>query len=218
MEKHDRPSGRALTRREWVQRMLAGAGAGIAAPGFASTPSAQADPTAVPIATAAPAGPAIEWKTAFFDHYQNLLVIALAGRIVPGSSAVQVNRFIDAALAAETREVQQKFICSMNALEGECLRQFTKSFCSLSSPQQEQVLHAASTGNTSEPTTASEEEDAAVHEPEPTHATLRDYFDYLKSWVSMAYYSSEVGMKELGWTGENFFTTFPGCQHAGSHS
>jgi hypothetical protein len=34
----------------------------------------------------------------------------------------------------------------------------------------------------------------------------------------MAYYSSEVGMKELGWTDENYFAGFPGCEHAGGHS
>ena len=36
----------------------------------------------------------------------------------------------------------------------------------------------------------------------------------LKRWVSGAYYSSETGMKELGWTGPRAFEAFPGCAHA----
>ena len=48
--------------------------------------------------------------------------------------------------------------------------------------------------------------------------SLRDKFEQLKARDSTAYYSSEVGMKELGWNGENFFESFPGCDHAAGHS
>ena len=32
-----------------------------------------------------------------------------------------------------------------------------------------------------------------------------------------AYYSSEIGMRELGWTENRFFASFPGCTHPGGH-
>ena len=47
--------------------------------------------------------------------------------------------------------------------------------------------------------------------------TIRDQFEHLKGWISGAYYSSEPGMRELGWTGNVFFDKFTGCQHGGSH-
>lgn len=40
----------------------------------------------------------------------------------------------------------------------------------------------------------------------------------MKGWVVGAYYSSEVGMRELGWTGDVMFESFPGCEHPGGHS
>jgi len=39
----------------------------------------------------------------------------------------------------------------------------------------------------------------------------------LKGWISGAYYTSEQGLKELGWTGNMAFDSFPGCTH-GSHA
>jgi hypothetical protein len=46
--------------------------------------------------------------------------------------------------------------------------------------------------------------------------TIRDHFDTLKGWISGAYYSSEAGMRELGWTGTVMHEKFPGCEH-GTH-
>ena len=51
----------------------------------------------------------------------------------------------------------------------------------------------------------------------PIRVTLRDHFDNLKGWISGAYYSSEVGMRELGWTGQVMFESFPGCEHPDGH-
>ncbi len=204
-------SGNSLTRREWVQRMLAGAGAGIATPALA-----EAHWTAAAAAQAAtPTEAAGAWKLQFLDDAQNQTLVTLAERIVPGSTGAQVNRFLDTALAALPQETQQKFVNALSAMEGEALRQFTKSFKDLSAGQQDAVLSTASTAEAVNPTLADS------HGPQsglpPQSASLRDYFEHLKGWVSMAYYSSEVGMKELGWDGESFYESYPGCQHAGGH-
>ena len=131
---------RGLTRREWVQRMLAGAA--MAGPALCASPPAHAQaPT--PREASAQAQPAIvppEWKPVFSDDHQNQTVISLAERIVPGSTATQANRFLDTALAAETQEKQQRFIAALNALEGESLRRFTKPIHELSANQQDQLL------------------------------------------------------------------------------
>jgi hypothetical protein len=202
---------RALTRREWAQRMVAGAGAGLAAPALAEagwdTPAVQAN---------LPAEAAGAWKPSFFDDTQNQTLILLAERIVPGSTSVQVNRFLDLAMSASTQENQRKFVAAMNAMEGESLRQFTKAFAELTPGQQDEVLQAASTAQLSESDSASSAAKPATEQPAPP--TLREHFDILKGWISSAYYSTEVGMKELGWTGENFFESFPGCEHPNGHS
>lgn len=204
-------SGRSLTRREWVQRMLAGAGAGIATPVLAEAHWADAVNT-----QAAPAEAAGEWKPAFFDEPQNQLVIALAERIVPGSTGAQVNRFLDTVISASPQETQREFVAALNALEGESLRQFTNSFKDLSPEKQDKVLSAASTGKSSN--SALNPHTGTKVDMQSFAPTLGDYFENLKGWIIMAYYSSEIGMKELGWNGENFFESFPGCEHADSHS
>jgi hypothetical protein len=211
-------TSRSLTRREWVQRMLAGAGAGVAAPALAG--ARPAVPRALPGATpAAPqAGAAGDWKPAFLDDHQNEVLIAMGERIVPGSTAAQVNRFIDLALSAETQATQQKFVTSLNAVEGESLRRFTKSFKDLSAEQMDEILTAASTAQPAERPRLEDPSGMSGAAPEPPAPSLRDYFDNLKGWISMAFYTSEVGMKELGWTDQNFFESFPGCEHSGTHS
>jgi hypothetical protein len=47
----------------------------------------------------------------------------------------------------------------------------------------------------------------------PESVTLRDHFDRIKGWVVDAYYSSEAGLKELGYSGQMFFPDFPNCTH-----
>jgi hypothetical protein len=198
---------RGLTRREWGRRMMAGAAAGIAAPALREARGAMA---------ALPEAPAAEESTpSFFDVPQNETLIALAERIVPGSTGAHVNRFLDAAVSADTQEGQKKFVSSLNALEGESLHRFSASFKDLSASQQDEVLTAASTAQPSSPTLDTVAE--GISGKQPAVPSLRDYFENLKDWISMAYYSSEAGMKELGWTGENFFESLPACEHD-SHS
>jgi hypothetical protein len=37
--------------------------------------------------------------------------------------------------------------------------------------------------------------------PGAAAATIREHFEHLKSWIAGAYYSSEIGMRELGGRG-----------------
>ena len=62
------------------------------------------------------------------------------------------------------------------------------------------------------------EQDALLQEAstaEPGKSKLRNAFQNLKGWIAGAYYSSEPGMRELGWTGNVFHTEMPGCTHPG---
>ena len=205
-------SGRRLTRREWVQRLLAGAGAGIATAALVEALAA------APLPAAARGEASGEWKPAFFDDAQYQYLTALAERIVPGSTGAHVNRFLDTALSAASEESQQQFVAALNGLEGEALRQFTRSFKDLSAGQQDAVLIAAATAQPSSLILGVGEREASRPGALPPVPGLRDYFEHLKGWISMAYYSSEVGMKELGWTGDYYFESFPGCEDAPGHS
>lgn len=194
---------RRLTRREMVQRLVAGAGVGAALPLVASghpilahfandTTLTEADKLAV-----------ATWKPVFLNAEQNRVLIALSESIVPGSAKALVNRFLDLLLSVETTENRVKFVASLTALETEAKKKFGHSFPALDESQRETVLAAAATKENGT--------DGAT-------AELHEHFENLKGWIGGAYYSSEAGMRELGWTGEFAFGKYPECDHTEGHA
>ena len=59
--------------------------------------------------------------------------------------------------------------------------------------------------------------DASTTKAGAADATIRNYFDDLRGWITGAYYSSEIGMRELGWKGQATFDALPGCEHPAGH-
>jgi hypothetical protein len=161
-----------------------------------------------------------DWTPKYLNTQQNETLILLAERIVPGSSKARVNRFIDLLLSVDTSENRQNFSNSLLALEEEAAQRFGQVFRALTETQQNEVLRSFSVQNAAlqdgknhPPKGHVQEENGAGLIPR----SRRDYFENLKSWVTGAYYSSEVGMRELGWTGEYAFGSFPGCMHPEGH-
>jgi hypothetical protein len=210
---------RRLTRREMVRRLLAGAGVGGVWPLVAASHPIHkllADDALFSEADARMA--ATDWTPVFLDAQQNASLIALSESIVPGSGKAQVNRFIDLLLSVDTRAHQEKFVASLAAIESESQKQFGHAFAALAEEKKIELLTMASKDKQEgkEKKTASSEnsadEQAGEHAP-----TLHGHFENLKGWISGAYYSSEAGMRELGWTGDYVFERYPACGHAEGH-
>lgn len=204
-----------LTRRVMVQRLLTGMSAGAAFPLVASShpvfellkSEALLHNEAV-IDRAEQLGQA-NWKPTFLTAQQNKILTALAESIVPDSTRAHVSRFIDLLLSVDKPENQRKFLESLAALDAEVQRQFKKSFPALNKEQKNAFLTDAST--------KPENPEAPKAEAEKKQSILYAHFENLKGWISGAYYSSEVGMRELGWTGDYAFAAFPGCAHPEGH-
>jgi Gluconate 2-dehydrogenase subunit 3 len=198
-----------LTRREMVRRMLAGAGAGAAWPLVApSHPIYEHFTTGAVLDEAENLG-GTDWKPLFLSPQQNETLVVLAERIVPGSAKAQVNRFIDLLLSVDTEKLKKSFTDALAVFEGESQKRFGKGFPSLDSGQQNELLaDAASRPAKKESSESDEQKRSGLHE----------HFENLKGWISGAYYSSEAGMRELGWTGDYVFEKFPGCEHPEGHS
>lgn len=118
-------------------------------------------------------------------------LVAMAEAIVPGSTKAKVAEFVDLLLGVDTEENQTKFGASLKRIELESQTKFARSFVALSEAQKTELLVVVEAS---------------------------DAFKDLKTWVSGAYYSSEIGMRELGWTPNRFFPQFPGCEHSGDHA
>ena len=198
----DSPAG--IDRRKVLQGLLGGVGVGIAGPALGEPHPVQhhlASPSLVAEAEAKAKAP--DWKPEFLDLHQHDTLAVLAERIVPGSTQAHSSQFIDRLLSVDTRENQQKFLGSLGAIEGEAITRFRRPWKALTEAQQVEILTAVST--------------AASGRDAKGPPTLRDHFDDLKGWIAGAYFSSEIGMKELGYTGAMFFESFPGCTHPDGH-
>jgi hypothetical protein len=218
---------KGMSRREMVRRLAAAMTAGAATtavPGAVSAhPVYKHMMNEATMEQADSKASETSWKPAFFDPHQSETFAILAERIVPGSGEAQVDRFVDLLLSVDTQENQKQFLNSLSAFEAYSLSNYQQPFKSLSEEQQNRVLTVASTMKPGEAFRRGRQRrhvlgPAAQQAGEESSLTLRDHFENLKHWVSGAYFSSEPGMKYMGWTGQVMWSSFPGCKHSGSHA
>jgi len=148
------------------------------------------------------------WKPLFLDEHQNETLIIVSDLIIPatdtpGAKGALVNRYIDLLLAAETRESQKAFLNSLGYLDGESIRRYKAAFRYLAREDQDDLLHSLAYPSGNSGWTG----EAAG--PDIGHG----HFQHLKQRISMAYYSSQIGAKELGWDGAPAHGVYQGCEH-----
>ena len=207
LNNHEPTEARGLSRRQVMQRLLGTAGTVLV---LGHTLEAADSKAAAP-----------DWQPVFFDSHQNETLIALSEQILPNSTRAQVNRFIDTLISVDTQENQKKFLASLGAFDHEGIARYNRPFKDLTEEQQNGILTAASTAQPSAPEQGGRRRRrptvSAPGSEEPA-LTIRDHFENIKAWVSGAFYSSEFGMKELGWTGQVAWDGLPGCPHPDEHA
>ncbi|MDE3178498.1 MAG: gluconate 2-dehydrogenase subunit 3 family protein [Acidobacteriota bacterium] len=223
---NDQPKRSGMNRRDMVRRLATAMTAGTAmaaVPGVAAAHPVYKHLMSESTREQADAKAADkDWSPAFFDPHQNETFIVLAERIIPGSDEAQVNRFVDLLLSVDSLEAQKAFLNSLSAFEAYSLQNYQRPFKDLTEDEQNHVLTVASTAEPGGKLSNFRRrhilgpEHAGNEEPE--RLTLRDHFENIKHWVSGAYFSSEPGMKSLGWTGQVMWTSFPGCKHSEGHA
>ena len=212
------PSG-GMGRRALLQSIAGGLGAGLVLPGIADAqhPVHQhlADQAKTTAATKKAAAAA--YKPEFLDDHQLATLEALAERIVPGSTKARVAPFVDQLAAVDTQANQRNLLGAIGALDMLAIEKNGKPWKALTAAEQDALLTMASTA---EPGRGGRGpmDDPRAPAPATGKATIRDHFEAVKGWVSGAYYSSEIGMRELGWTGQMFFEKLPGCDHPDGHA
>src|ERR1700686_2816056 len=210
-----------MKRREMLRAsVLAGAAAALRPSLAAGQSAAQASSQASELTPAQSGVDASKdlaapgWKPLFLDEHQNETLIVLSYLIIPatdspGAKEALVNRYIDLVLAADKRETQRAFLNSLGYLDGESMRRFKAAFRYLSREDQDDLLHALAYPRNASGWTG--ERDAM---PDTGHA----HFQALKQRIMTAYYSSQIGEKELGWDGAFAHGSYEGCDHPeGNH-
>lgn len=130
----------------------------------------------------------------------------LGERIVPGSSKARFSQFIDRLLSVDSQDAKEKSKAPLSAFEAgspdvSCI--FNKGRDAI---QHYEVL-----------TSASAEKHGEAKEGRPLEAIMGDHFENIMTLVADAFYALEPGMKQLGWTDQVLFTSFPGCQESGNN-
>jgi hypothetical protein len=139
----------------------------------------------------------LENHSPLFLSMQQLSALDVLGEaMVPGSRKAQSAAFIDLLLNADTREAQRLFISSLSVFESASQNNFHTAIISLSTAQLHDLLSYLSS----------------------TESADYKCFNHLKDWVAGAYFSSEIGMRELGWAPDRVFPAFPGCSHPDGHA
>ena len=149
-----------------------------------------------------------DWKPVFLDGHQNETLVALSEVIIPttdtpGAKAALVNRFLDLLMSVEKAETQRAFLAALSYIDGACMERYQCAFRYLAAEQQIEFLNLLAYPHTHE--TWGEEAQAF-----PGY----DHFSKLKQSISDAYYSSPIGLKEIGWDGTFPHGVFSGCGHS----
>ena len=152
----------------------------------------------------AQAGP---FRPQFFQGREAETVFRLTDLILPndgtsGARDARVTEFLDFYLANSPEAAQSRFREGLKWLEGTSQTKFGKPFVDLEESQQTALLTQM----------ASVSPPAESNAGDPTGA---NFFRSIRGLTVFAFYTSKIGIQELGYVGNTFTTQFPGaCTHS----
>jgi hypothetical protein len=152
------------------------------------------------------------WKPVFLDAHQDETLIALSDTMIPatdtpGAKAALVNRFLDLLISSESPSVQSEFIASLAYMDSSARQRYKVAFRDLTPEEKIDLLNLLAFPR-------------PHNRQDKTGADFVGYqhFSKLKTLISEAFYSSPIGLKELGWDGSPPHGQFSGCTHSpGDH-
>ena len=138
----------------------------------------------------------------FFPAHQYKTLQALCQTIIPADSdsggAVEAGapEFID-LLTSENAEYQVKLGGGLMWLDSTCSDRYGKLYLDSTPPQQKEILDQIAYRNN------------AVTDPSISQGV--EFFSFLRNMTADGFFTSEIGIKYLGYIGNTFLKEFPGC-------
>jgi Gluconate 2-dehydrogenase subunit 3 len=148
-----------------------------------------------------------DWTPVFFNARQNETLTALGEAIIPatdtpGAKAALVNRFLDLLLSVLPSETQGEFLSSLAWFDTGAMERYKAAFVNLPDEDKQDLLNLVAWPH-SHVRWGESDSKFDGHE----------HFERMKRWIAAAYYSSPIGLQELGWDGWPARGTFRGCEH-----
>jgi len=139
---------------------------------------------------------------AFFNKQQYATITELASLIIPtdetpGAREAKVNEYIDLIVGESPFDVQKVFLDGLAWLDKASKDRHKKNFVNLSNAQQVGLLTEIS----------------KIKNPAPSEATQARFFKAIKDMTIDGFYTSKIGIEELGYVGNTVLDEFPGCTH-----
>ena len=143
-----------------------------------------------------------KYRPKFFPAHQYATLSALCDAILPADEqsggAVQAGapEFID-LLTSENKDYQLALGGGLMWLDGSCVDRYGHAYLSCSAAHQKEILDLI-----------------AYRKNALGDATISqgiEFFAFLRRLTSDAFYSSEIGIKDLQYMGNTFLREFPGC-------
>jgi hypothetical protein len=181
-------NGQNSSRRDWMMQVLRTTGMSVFAAEAVAREHNHSGAFAEPVNG--------NWRPAFFSDKQNETLVNLGECIIPGSAAASCNRVIDLILTLESDRTRQQILDALTAFDSAARARHSDSFHNLRPGEQTEILTEAASGK----------------------GSLASHFEVIKEWMADAYWSSQEGMRELGWKGRVAWTSFDGCPHGEGHT
>jgi hypothetical protein len=143
-----------------------------------------------------------KYKPKYFSEHQYKTVQALCQAIIPadersgGAIEAGAPEFID-LLTSESTDYQLALGGGLMWLDGACLDRFGKAFVECTPTDQSAILNLV-----------------AYKKNALTDSSLSqgiEFFSFLRNLTADGYFTSEIGIKDLGYIGNKYLKDFPGC-------
>ena len=194
------PGRKQVNRRKAIKRVTLGLGTAVSFPIFNRQATAQGHHHTAAVPLVSESNPA--YAPAFFNLLQYATVTELASLIIPtdgtpGAREAKVNEYIDMIVSEGPPSLKKLYRDGLDWLDKHCHSRYGKNFVELSNERQVKIL-----------TEMSQIKNPSVNNPLPAR-----FFKAIKEATIDGFYTSRVGLDELGYKGNGVLDEFPGCTH-----
>jgi len=138
----------------------------------------------------------------FFDKHQYATITELASLIIPTDESpeareAKVNEYIDMIVGESASDIKKTYLDGLAWLDKTSVERHNKKFIDLTNDQQVAILTEIS----------------QVKDPGPDNEVQTKFFKAIKNITIDGFYTSKIGIEELGYIGNTVLDEFPGCTH-----